>query len=268
MSDITSKKSLVVSLDKKLDMDHEVFLIAGLGGHVISLQLLAREIADGVKSYGLLHPVFLGYDSETVEEVAQLMFDDIVASQSKPPYFVAGFSMGGLIAIEVARLMQKQNFLAHVILVDTYVPVLPPKKPLLLRIPIHLRWHAERIITRLTKGGYSDHKKKLVAINEGCAMKPKMPPRFQKAFDIGRQSIKNYTLTPCDINVVLIRSEHTPWWDNLRYWPEDRGWGEYVNLKGHLSCPGDHLDLLTNPKCRVKTGQAIVSALGILNAPT
>jgi thioesterase domain-containing protein len=259
-----AKKSLIVPLDKKADAQDNIYLIAGLGGHVISLQLLAREFSGDVKAYGLLHPIFLGDEADTLEAVAKLMFDEIIASGDKPPYYLAGFSMGGLIALEVARLMKAQDIEANVILVDTTMPILPPKKPLILRAHIHIRWHLERFFTRLTKGFYSDHKKKLVAMNEGDDMKPKMPKRFQKAFDLGRAAIKKYKITPCDVKVFLVCSENIPWWDNLRYWPEDQGWGDYVNLKGRLNCPGDHLDLLTHPEYRKNTGKAIVEAINRL----
>ncbi|MGH1486937.1 MAG: alpha/beta fold hydrolase [Cellvibrionaceae bacterium] len=262
----SSRKGLIVPLDKKADAEEDVFLIAGLGGHVISLQLLAREFSDEVKAFGVLHPVFLGNEADTLEAVAEVMFNEIVQSDTKPPYYLAGFSMGGLIALEVARLMEANDLAVNVILVDTTMPILPPKKPLILRAHIHIRWHLERFFTRFTKGFYSDHKKKLVAINEDDNMKPKMPARFQKAYDLGRLAIKNYKITPCDVSVFLICSENIPWWDNLRYWPEDQGWGGYVNLKGRINCPGDHLDLLTHPECRKETGKAIVKSISILKS--
>ena len=259
-----STRRLVTSLDKKESAEDNIYLLAGLGGHVMSLQLLARELSAELKAYGLLHPVFLGNDADTIEAVAASMCEELLHVYDKRPLYIAGFSMGGLIAIEMARLLKSWGIPVHVILVDTSMPILPPKKPLILRFHIHMRWHIERFFAGLTKGFYSDHKKKLVAVNEGDSMQPKMPERFQKAFDLGRQAIQSYTIRPCSVNAVLICSENLPWWDNLRRWPEDRGWSDYINLVDIQTCPGDHLDLLTNPHCRKKTGQAIVNAVKML----
>ena len=85
--------------------DRPLFLIHGMGGHVAAFMPLARAIAGGRPVYGLQA---LGLDpdqtpQDRIEAMAASYLEEIRAAQPQGPYLLAGWSMGGLIALEAAR---------------------------------------------------------------------------------------------------------------------------------------------------------------------
>ncbi len=58
-----------------------------------------------------------------VEDMADLYLEHLRAAQSRGPYFLGGYSFGGLVAIEMARRLQAvSEEVRLVVLVDTYLP--------------------------------------------------------------------------------------------------------------------------------------------------
>lgn len=99
-----------------------LFFTHGWGGDVFSFQRLARLLAPGQPSYGLQA---VGLDGKTprhtsVEQMAAHYLKEIRSFQPSGPYYLAGYSMGGLIAYELgqqlSKLGEKVAFLA---LLDT-----------------------------------------------------------------------------------------------------------------------------------------------------
>jgi thioesterase domain-containing protein len=57
----------------------------------------------------------------TIEAIADHQLKEIRAVQTKGPYFLCGYSMGGKAAIEIARRLRKEyGEVAHVFIVDTF----------------------------------------------------------------------------------------------------------------------------------------------------
>ncbi len=263
---VLNKKSLVLSLDNKpVENTIPIFKISGIGGHVISSQLIARGLSDKWKTYGLLHPVFRGYEYNTIEDNARLMAEQILESHPEGPYYLIGYSMGGLIAIEIARILKNSSHDARVVLLDTKPPNLPPLKPLIVRLPIYARWYAEKLYAQYFNKGKLDTKKKAIVTYEDHNSIPNLPKTIRKAFQLGREAVNNYVASYCPVNTVLVRSEEIAWWDNLRKWTPDYGWTEYVNLKAVIPCPGDHLDMIRADQYWKTTGEALEQALDMLH---
>jgi amino acid adenylation domain-containing protein len=82
-----------------------LFCIHGLGGHIAAFMPLAQTLAKGRPIYGLqgqgLDPGQQPHDC--IEEMAAFYCHEIHARQPNGPYLLAGWSMGGLIALEMAR---------------------------------------------------------------------------------------------------------------------------------------------------------------------
>jgi acetoacetyl-CoA synthetase len=99
-----------------------LYLVHGYGGSVMELHGLARTIdADvpivGIRASGLEagEPVF-----DQVEEMAALYLSHIRQAQPEGPYRLAGYSSGGLIAVEMARrLLAQGERVGPVMLLDT-----------------------------------------------------------------------------------------------------------------------------------------------------
>src|SRR2546426_444967 len=88
-----------------------VFLIHGAGGNILIYLSLTRHLLDGVSVYGLQSP---GLDGDkrplrTIEEMAVSYVDEITRRQTVGPYVLAGYCMGGKIALEMARVLNERG---------------------------------------------------------------------------------------------------------------------------------------------------------------
>ncbi|HEX9032482.1 MAG TPA: alpha/beta fold hydrolase, partial [Streptosporangiaceae bacterium] len=84
-------------------------LIHPVGGTVVAYTQLARELAETFKVYGLEAPG-LSQDAASASSLAELADDyaaRISAAQPGGPYRLAGWSMGGVLAFEVARRLEQ-----------------------------------------------------------------------------------------------------------------------------------------------------------------
>ena len=102
--------SPLVSIQEGADLP-PLFCVHALGGNVLNYVPLARAV-------GATQPVFglqaVGLDGMTppllsIEQMAQRYLPEIIACAPRGPYYLAGGSMGGLIAFELARLLVARN---------------------------------------------------------------------------------------------------------------------------------------------------------------
>jgi acyl transferase domain-containing protein/thioesterase domain-containing protein/acyl carrier protein len=111
-----------------------VFCVHGAGGNVLNLRDLSRRLGDDQPFYGLQAQ---GVDGKlpplrSVDEMASLYLPAIRAVQSHGPYFLAGYSGGGVVALEMAqRLLADGEEVRFLGFLDTYCPVLPRRDGLL-----------------------------------------------------------------------------------------------------------------------------------------
>jgi amino acid adenylation domain-containing protein len=103
------------------------YCVHAIGGSVACYWQLSRCLKPERPFYGLQSPQLS--DSElsfsSLEEMAQFYLAEIIARQPQGPYYLGGWSFGGLIAYEMARQLQaRQQEVASLILLDTFAPVL------------------------------------------------------------------------------------------------------------------------------------------------
>jgi amino acid adenylation domain-containing protein len=104
-----------------------LFCIHGMGGHVATFVPLARQLTPKRPVYGLqaqgLAPGQQAHDR--IEDMASYYVDQIRGVRPQGPYLLAGWSMGGLIAIEVAhRLNELGQRVELIAMLDTYLRTL------------------------------------------------------------------------------------------------------------------------------------------------
>ncbi len=77
---------------------------------------------------------------DRVEEIASRYLDEIVKVRPKGPYIVSGYSVGGLMAFELALQMQKRGLeVAKVIALDTFAAGYPKRLSWpTIRLGIHI----------------------------------------------------------------------------------------------------------------------------------
>jgi thioesterase domain-containing protein len=104
-----------------------VFITHGLGGDVLGLVELVGKIDSRRAIYGMQARGIDGIDAPlaSIEERAQFYVDAIRQLQPHGPYFLIGYSLGGLTTLEMAqRLSAAGEKIALLTLLDTY----PDKK--------------------------------------------------------------------------------------------------------------------------------------------
>jgi amino acid adenylation domain-containing protein len=110
------------------------FCIHGLGGTVLRFNALARHMGTDRPFYGVQAQGLEGDRAfhTNVEEMAAFYIKEIRALQPEGPYNIGGYSLGGLIAFEMARQLQADGQEVGVLaLLDTY-PGKPKSTKLLL----------------------------------------------------------------------------------------------------------------------------------------
>lgn len=102
-----------------------VFFVHPVVGLAWSFAELAKHVPGGGPVYGLQSPALSGTDAmpESIEEWARLYISEIRRLQSHGRFHLVGWSMGGVIAHEMAVQLQRSGeAVASLILLDTQVP--------------------------------------------------------------------------------------------------------------------------------------------------
>lgn len=101
------------------------FCVHAVGGQVISYGELSRALGPDQPFYGLHAPSadFFPGPGTSIEQMAALYIQEIRKVQPVGPYQIGGWSMGGLIAWEMARqLAEKGDAIRLLALIDTTLP--------------------------------------------------------------------------------------------------------------------------------------------------
>ena len=93
-------------------------------GNILNLRHLAVQIGQDRPVYGLQARGLYGDQSphETFEEMARDYLAEVRQVQPHGPYFLAGFSGGGIVAYEMAQQLVVEGETAKVVLLDTPYP--------------------------------------------------------------------------------------------------------------------------------------------------
>jgi thioesterase domain-containing protein len=103
-----------------------LFLLPGAGGNVIYFHALARQLAPGRPIYGLQAT---GLDGVTrpltsMEAIAAVNIDEMRRVCPSGPFYLAGHSFGGRVALEIARQLHRAgDQVALLAVLDTAAPI-------------------------------------------------------------------------------------------------------------------------------------------------
>ncbi|MCE9567893.1 MAG: amino acid adenylation domain-containing protein [Planctomycetes bacterium] len=118
-----------------------LFLIAGAGGHVFAFHQFARLLGSDQPTYGLKavgvdgseHPL------ESMKEIASRYLKEILHSRPNGPFIIGGYSIGAIIAFELALQLRAAGMeVPRVIVFDMLAPGYPRKPALPRRTWSHL----------------------------------------------------------------------------------------------------------------------------------
>lgn len=118
--------SYVVKINEESHNSEKIFCFHGVGGNVLNYYPLAGALK-GFNFYGVQASGLNGKDRiiSSIPEMARAYIKEMKSIQPQGPYLLAGGSMGGMIAIEVAsQLVRNGDEVEHVFMFDTFGPEL------------------------------------------------------------------------------------------------------------------------------------------------
>jgi amino acid adenylation domain-containing protein len=241
------------------------FCVHPVGGNVLSYAELARLLGPDQPFYGLQARGLDGTSPPlgTVEEMASEYVKAVRSVQPSGPYHLGGWSMGGVIAYEMARQLRASGEqVALLALIDAYVPT-----PSEAAEPAPDRMHLAAMFARdLLGASLEDLDVDLTSLLglEPEAMLERLPrvaadagvlppgtsPEHMLAlfqvFEANLHALRRYEAPATEGRTVLFKAK-----DDAEDLPEDGGWSALVGdtLERHL-LPGDHYSLLRQPAVR------------------
>jgi amino acid adenylation domain-containing protein len=236
-----------------------LFLIAGVGGHVFTFHKFARLLGADQPSYGVKA---IGVDGSRtspnrLEEIAALYLEEILAERPTGPYLLGGYSIGALVAHELAVQMQQRGLeVGPLIVFDRPAPTYPRPLPLHRRLWVHLK--------NVCEGGTGDRQAYLrnrfeslrrrmyLKLGLGIRIAPEiegvnsLPQDDLKKVWVALQTAQQQYRPKHRFNgpVILFTAADTPEWSSLVRQDPLLGWGEWSNgdVEQH-TIPGGHLRL-------------------------
>jgi amino acid adenylation domain-containing protein len=122
------------------------FCVHGRGGNVLNLRSLAMALPPDLPFYGCQAKGLDGSQPfETIEETARCYVDEIRQVQPHGPYYLGGTCYGGLVAFEMARVLEELGEpVAALVLLDCRNPIFPNSLSKRERLSCNVRFYARR----------------------------------------------------------------------------------------------------------------------------
>ncbi|MGK7888331.1 MAG: amino acid adenylation domain-containing protein [Leptolyngbyaceae cyanobacterium] len=246
-----------------------LFCVHPIGGNVFCYAELARHLGRNQPLYGLQSPGLYG-DSDPQSSIPTLASTYIQALQSRQPqgpYHLAGWSMGGVIAIEMAQQLQSMGeTVALVALIDSYTPqAIATTEPWASATPgselsaeeVNLA-NLQALVTDL--GGLFGVEL-AIAPTELASLEPTaqlqqvftlaqsmhlLPPEMElsymeqllQVFTANRTALAHYQPQPYSSQVILYCAADVE---------GDRGWDSILTKYDTIQIPGDHYGMVQTP---------------------
>jgi acetoacetyl-CoA synthetase len=232
-----------------------VFIAHGLGGSVIDFYRLVTHIQSDRPIYGLQARGIDGLDEpfETIEDMAQYHLDAIKQIQPHGPYILVGYSLGGLVSLEMAhRLVSAGEQVALLAMLDAYPfrNYLSVSQRLRLSARLALKRVSIAIGTSAPKNNsYSASPAELraqmsagrraTALSQSPAA-ASMTPAMLRAAEIAKEALKRYRPRYYSGKVRFIRAQI------VTDFPADPAavWGTLAKQFESETVPGDHLGMI------------------------
>jgi amino acid adenylation domain-containing protein/FkbM family methyltransferase len=238
------------------------FCVHPVGGQVLSYSVLARELGKERPFYGLQSPAS---DSpygplDTVEQMASVYIQEIRQVQPHGPYVLGGWSMGGLVAFEMARQLRAAGEpIALLALFDTYPPTRnhpigggDSPAVMLARFALEMARMMGRDTTPLQSkfDQLSLEEQKKLVIEE--LVHGEMVPRDSAEAEFNRllnvyvrnlQAITRYSLPPQDQSILLFKAVES---EDSQVVGEQWKASGIREIEFHL-VPGNHYTILQQP---------------------
>lgn len=105
------------------DEQNPLFCIHGVGGHILHYVDLVDALPERQSAFSLTPPNLSEGHSDQLEKLVEQYLKQILKVQAKGPFLLCGYSLGGVIAVELAALLtEKLGETSKVILIDMWNP--------------------------------------------------------------------------------------------------------------------------------------------------
>jgi amino acid adenylation domain-containing protein len=240
-----------------------LYIVHGAGLNVLLFNALAMNMDDEQPVYGLQAKGLNGIDEplDVMEEIAANYVDEIINHDPVGPYAVAGYSLGGLIAYEMAKQMLAMGKDVKMLaMFDTYADQTQIYDPWLKKRLTNAWFFAKQlaytpVLFVQDPKRTIEYKSREIGRRILKIFKSIFPDKVKKkegfsayTDDIHERSLaaqRNYLLTPVNISIELFRAKkRTFYMDDFKF----LGWKPYA-LKGvnvH-DIPGEHNTIFAPP---------------------
>jgi len=248
------------------------FCVHGAGGTVLRFYDLARHLGSDQPVYGLQARGLQGIQScdTRVEDMAARYLEEIRKVQPAGPYFIGGYSFGGLIAFEMAQqLLAEHQEQAIVVMFDTFCPR-QAKTHLFGLLKLSMKT-LSAVILKLVKAPASQRAAYISQIvntlKQGIQRRvheAKVPLVLKRVRSACTHAGKEYTPQTFPGSVILFRSQKTPL---LQLGDPQVAWNRYVSegVEVH-EIDSNHDDVLREPQVRMIAAQ-LKASLGRAHRP-
>jgi amino acid adenylation domain-containing protein len=248
-----------------------LYLVPGIGGLVLGASYLARRLGLDQPLYGLQARGVRDSESAftSIEEMASYYIDAIQCVQGDDPFFIAGYSFGGIVAFEIARqLYAAGKRVGMLAILDTVAPGSHRFSAVsfLRNLP---HWIGDFVVRRKPKEVIRDVGNKLKKVSKLCIngvlrplgvaplraditenvdMPAELPERYRRVITAHYQALLRYKPRGYPGRIMLFRAKAQPL---LRAYP-DNGWGRFAEggVEVH-GVEGNHLNFGEEPYVQV-----------------
>ncbi|MEA1620048.1 SDR family oxidoreductase [Erythrobacter sp. T5W1-R] len=239
------------------------FLVAGMFGNVLNLRHLANLVGAERPFYGLQARGLYGDDKphETLSEAAADYIVEMRQVQPRGPYFIGGFSGGGLTAYEIAHQLEAAGEeVGLLVMLDTPLPLRPKLSGLdkaLIKIG-HFREKGFGYAIEWAKARYAWEMRRFRPAETAAPDEALFHNQAIEAAFIG--ALPRYNLKRWDGKLVLFRPPLDRRWKvsggryvstGKEYVFEDNEWGQWSENLTVIEVPGDHDSMVLEPNVRV-----------------
>lgn len=215
-----------------------VFIASGLGGGPAEFFQLVKHLRAPNSVYGLQPKGIEGFDNpcDRIEDMAEFYLKAVRRFQPEGPYILAGYSLGGLVVLEMARTLRSngQN-VALLVMIDSYpdMNALPPGQ--------FLKLLTQRVKRRVATFGQPPRTDIRLGGLPGPDAISTFAPAFERVRDAAYQALRSYKPTFYPGAAKFIRAAE------VTDFPDDPKavWSHLIRSLEIETVPGDHLGMLT-----------------------
>ncbi|WP_164021762.1 non-ribosomal peptide synthetase, partial [Pyxidicoccus trucidator] len=245
------------------------FCVHPVGGNVLGYAELARQLGPDQPFYGLQSQGLAGQQPPlgAVEEMAALYLEALRTVQPHGPYLLGGWSMGALVAFEMARQLQARGEAVELLALIDPSPATADRVSLDVDDPRQVvaqfardqgqlaareAWRPDAAV--LEQGPDAVLANLLEEGRQAGLLVPEVGlPQVRNLFDVfasNLRAMKHYAPAPLAGRIAMLRASEAP------AETPDRGWGA-LSSEGLVLCevPGNHYSVLRAPHVQVLAEQ-------------